>query len=155
MFYSSVCLCSQSCFFLALRPCPPARTGFSGLRPEIGKNWKKIGFGLPHKIGKNIIRNLPQNSVLGSFSSFSANLFLFSGGSKTNIFSYCFPISGRRPENPVLTGGQGLAFLAGIAWFAAGAKTCRASPCAGPEHSYVALAALESHAARINKAPAA
>ena len=36
-----------------LRPCPPARTGFSGFWPEIGKNRKNIGFGLPRKIGKN------------------------------------------------------------------------------------------------------
>ena len=32
-----------------LGPCPPARTGFSGLQPEIGKNRKNIGFGLPQK----------------------------------------------------------------------------------------------------------
>ena len=41
-------LCSQ-----ALRPCPPPRTGFSGLRPEMGKKRKNIGFGLYQKIGKN------------------------------------------------------------------------------------------------------
>ena len=37
-----------------LRPCPPARTGISGLRPEIGKKGgKTTDFGLPREIGKN------------------------------------------------------------------------------------------------------
>ena len=54
-----------------------------------------------------IIRKLPKNCVLGSFSFFSANVFLFCGGGQNQYFSPFFPISGQRPENPVLAGGQG------------------------------------------------
>ena len=41
------------------------------------------------------------------FPILSANFFLFSGGGQNQYFSPFFPISGRRPENPVLAGGQG------------------------------------------------
>ena len=47
-------------------------------------------------------------AIFGPFSYFLANFFLFSGGGQNQYFSYFFfPISGRRPENPVLAGGQG------------------------------------------------
>ena len=41
------------------------------------------------------------------FSIFSAIFYHFLGEAKANIFSLFFPISGRRPETPVLAGGQG------------------------------------------------
>ena len=41
-----------------------------------------------------------------AFSYFSANFSLFSRGGRNPCFSYFFPISGRRPEIPVLAGGQ-------------------------------------------------
>ena len=74
-----------------LRPRPPARTGFSGLWPEIGKNRKYTGFGLPQKIGKNWpqkIGKLLKNWVGGAFSLFSAGFFLFSGGGQNQHISY-------------------------------------------------------------------
>ena len=45
-------------------------------------------------------------AVLGLFSYFSAIFFLFSGGGQNQCFPIFFPISGRRPENAVLAGGQ-------------------------------------------------
>ena len=63
----------------------------------------KIG----RKIGKSA-ENYPKIAFLGSFSHVSANFFLFSGEVQNRpiLFQY-FPISGRRPGNPVLAGGQG------------------------------------------------
>ena len=45
--------------------------------------------------------------MLEQFSHFLANFSLFSGGGKSQYFSYCFPISDRSPENTFLAGGQG------------------------------------------------
>ena len=47
-------------------------------------------------------------AIFGSFSYFSAIFFLFSGGGQNQCFSYFFPISGRRLENPVLAAKGGL-----------------------------------------------
>ena len=77
-------------FPLDLRPCPPAREGLSGLRPEKGKKktetyWFWVS---------------PENRVVGAFSCFSANFFLFSGETQNQYLPWFCPISGRRPENP-------------------------------------------------------
>ena len=103
---------------LELGPCPPAGTGFSGLRPELGKNRKNIGFGLPQKIkerkkkkpkNRKMSRKLPKNGVLGSFSYFSAIFFLFSGGGPKPIFFLSFAYFGpeaRKPRSSRRAGSQ-------------------------------------------------
>ena len=53
------------------------------------------------------MKNCLKIGVFQQLSYFSDNFSLFSGGGRNSCFSYFFPISGRRPEIPVLAGGQG------------------------------------------------
>ena len=70
-----------------LRPCPPARTGISGLRAEIGKKIGKHGF-RPRKIGKNWPKNWkmppkPYFRAIATKTLFLSNFPIF-----RQIFSY-------------------------------------------------------------------
>ena len=92
-------------FCLFLRPCPPAGTGFSGLRPEIEKHRKNIVSASPRKQEKLAAKL--QNGQNPIFEPIFCLIFsYFLGEAETNIYSI-FPTSGRRPENPVPAGGQG------------------------------------------------
>ena len=99
------------CLQWDFKTCDPARLLERGFR-AIGQNRKNIGFGLPPENGKNLAENREMSrkpyfgSISGLFSYFSAISSLISGRPKPILFQF-FPISGRRPENPVLAGGQG------------------------------------------------
>ena len=91
-----------------LRSCLLGTDPISGPRPEMGKNRKNIGFGLPEKIGKSSrkmgkMAATPIFISFGPFFLFTGNIFLFSRRGQNPHLSYIFSHFGPEARNGVCT----------------------------------------------------
>ena len=91
---------------LELRVCVAGRMPISGLRPEIGKNRRKIDFGLTRKMGKKSPKNRkwPEKPIFEPCSLSLGDFFPIFRVRPKSIFRRFFSDSGRGPEIGILPG---------------------------------------------------